>query len=177
MTNNPHISAADHNDIPHLVALVNSAYRGDGSKEGWTTESHLLKGPARTDEAAVSELILGPGAVMLKYVDEDNVIQGCVYLQKRGARLYLGMLSVSPLIQAKGIGKKLLAAAIEFAREQGCRSIYMTVISIRHELIAWYERHGYKPTGATEPFPYDPRFGEPMIPLEMVVLEKTLPDE
>ena len=84
------------------------------------------------------------------------------------------MFSVSPRAQGKGIGKKLLVAADEYAREQNCSSIFMTVITVRDELIAWYERHGYIRTGRVLPFPVDERFGKPVQTLEMMVLEKQL---
>lgn len=161
-------------DIPELVTLMNSAYRGEISKKGWTTEANLLKGEHRTDEATLNKLINSPGARFLKYVNEKKEIQGSVFLQKKENNLYLGMLSVSPLIQGKGIGKQLMAAAEIFAREQACDSIFMKVISIRHELIAWYERQGYSKSGKTEPFPVDNRFGIPTQPLEFIILEKTI---
>lgn len=161
-------------DIPDLVILLNSAYRGEISKKGWTTEADLLKGELRTDEATLNKLINSTGARFLKYVNEKKEIKGCVFLQKKEKKLYLGMLSVSPLIQAKGIGTQLMAAAEIFASEQACHSIFMKVISIRHELIAWYERQGYQKTGKTEPFPVDNRFGIPTRPLEFIILEKTI---
>src|SRR5687767_7590191 len=160
-------------DIHDLVTLVNSAYRGDISKKGWPTEANLLIGALRTDEATLYKLINLPGARFLKYVNEKKEIQGSVFLQKKENKLYLGMLSVSPLIQAKGIGKQLMAAAEIFANEQACYTIFMKVISIRHELIARYERQGYSNTGKTEPFPVDNRFGIPTQPLEFIILEKT----
>jgi len=82
------------------------------------------------------------------------------------------MFSVSPSAQGKGIGKKLLAAADDYAREHNCASIFMTVITVREELIAWYERNGYRKTGKVVPFPVDERYGIPTQPLEMLVLEK-----
>jgi len=102
------------------------------------------------------------------------VLEGCVFLHKKDNRSYLGMFSVSPSAQGKGIGKKLLAAADNYAREQNCTSIYMTVITVREELIAWYERNGYQKTGRVLPFPVDERSGIPTQPLEMLVLEKHL---
>lgn len=168
------ISIAGTNDRPALVVLMDNAYRGESSKKGWTTEAHLLQGDKRTDDATVSKLMLTPGAVFLKYTNDENIIEGCVFLHQKGNKLYLGMLSVSPLVQAKGIGKKLMAAAEEHARKQNCISIYMHVISLRHELIAWYERHGYHNTGEKIPFPIDERFGIPTQPLEFVVLEKMI---
>ena len=153
--------------------LVNSAYRGDASRKGWTTEADLLEGELRTDEPSLSQLLKNPNAVMLKFVSDDH-IAGCVYLEKQRFALYLGMLSVSPTAQAQGIGKKLLNAAEKYAQQQSCDSIVMTVISLRHELIDWYERHGYKRNGETKPFPENEKFGKARQPLQFVVLEKTV---
>lgn len=168
------ITIAEVKDIPLLVSLMDTAYRGENSKQGWTSEADLFSGERRTDEATVSRIMNKPGAVFLKYLDEQGIIEGCVLLHKKQDKLYLGMFSVSPSAQGKGIGKKILAAADDHARKQGCLLIYMTVITIREELIAWYERHGYKKTGSTIPFPVDERFGIPKQPLEMIVLEKQL---
>ncbi len=168
------ILIANEKDIASLVALIDSAYRGQNAKQGWTSEAGLFVGEKRTDEATVGNLIRKPGAVFLKYVNDEELIEGCVFLHKKEDRLYLGMFSVSPMAQGKGIGKKLLAAADGYARQKNCSSIYMTVITVRFELIAWYERNGYKKTGRVLPFPVDERFGVPIQPLEMLVLEKLL---
>lgn len=163
-------------DAAALTHLINSAYRGDASKKGWTTEADLLDGQ-RTDEAAVTDLITKPNAVILKYETAENGLQGCAYVEKEKAQLYLGMLTVAPHLQNSGIGKQLLQAAEAYAQEQRCTAVVMTVISVRHELIQWYERKGYKSTGETKPFPHaDPRFGIPRQPLEFIVLEKRLGD-
>ena len=166
------ISIAEEKDIPSLVALMDSAYRGEDSKKGWTSEGDLFIGNKRTDETTISNLIKKPGAIFLKYLNEEGVIKGCVFLHKKNERLYLGMFSVSPSAQGKGIGKKLLIAAEDHAKKQNCTSIYMTVITVRENLIAWYERNGYQKTGSVLPFPVDERFGIPTQPLEMLVLEK-----
>jgi len=175
MAGNVTITIATTEDIPELLHLVNSAYRGEESKKGWASEANIISGDTRTDEASVKEMMAKPGALFLLCRDETRQLIGCVYLQKQGSRLYLGMLAVNPDLQAKGIGKKILSAATEYAGQQHCLSIYMTVISARHELIVWYERHGYQKTGETEPFPTDNRFGIPQQPLEFIVLEKILP--
>src|SRR5262245_55189865 len=99
------VEIADRNDVQDLVKLVNSAYRGEGSKKGWTTEADLLAGDLRTDEPTLTRMMTAPDSVFLKYRNDEGVIEGCVYLQKRGDKLYLGMLSVSPELQARGIGK------------------------------------------------------------------------
>ena len=168
------ILIANEKDVSSLVALMDSAYRGQKSKQGWTSEADLFIGEKRTDEATVDKLIKKPGAVFLKYINEDGIMAGCVFLYKKEDRLYLGMFSVSPLAQGKGIGKKLLIAAEEYAKKENCVLIYMTVITVRQELIAWYERNGYAKTGRVLPFPVDERFGIPTRPLEMLVLEKRL---
>lgn len=161
-------------DVAQLNVLVNSAYRGEGSKQGWTTEADLLGG-VRTDEEAITEMVTRPDAVVLKCVDEQDRIIGCVYLKNQKTKLYLGMLTVQPNLQAQGIGKKLLAAAEDYAKSERFEAIIMTVISARKELIAWYERRGYQLTGEKKPFPSDdPRFGIPKQQLEFVVLEKKL---
>jgi len=166
------ITAAGEKDIDALAILVNSAYRGESSKTGWTTEADLLDG-LRTDAGSLRKLIHEPGSVILKYTT-DNHIQGCVYLKQKEDKLYLGMLTVLPELQTKGIGKQLLAAAESYAKKNNCSVITMTVISVRHELIAWYQRHGYKLTGETEPFPTDTKFGLPKQDLLFIVMEKAL---
>lgn len=168
------IASATSTDIPALVKLMNSAYRGEASKQGWTTEANLVDGEQRTDEKTLDRLMHAPHAVILKCQSPTGEITGCVYLQKRDNKLYLGMLSVSPLLQAKGIGKTLMLAAENYARSQNCPAIFMRVISARAELIAWYERLGYKKTGVREPFPNDDRFGRALQPIEFAIMEKNL---
>ena len=170
---NEKVTIATVDDIPRLNQLINSAYRGDSSRQGWTTEADLLDG-IRTDEAGLRELMNEEGSVILKYTEGERII-GCVNLQKHGDHLYLGMLTVSPELQAKGIGKQLLAASEDYAVQEGMTSIKMTVITVRDELLQWYQRHGYVLTGERKPFPMgDPRFGLPKQQLEFYVLQKNL---
>jgi ribosomal protein S18 acetylase RimI-like enzyme len=165
---------ATKDDIAALNILVNSAYRGESSKQGWTTEADLLDG-IRTDENGLEKTLEKPNSWILKCLDELNQIVACVHLEKDETQLYLGMLTVSPTLQNKGIGKLLLQEAERFALKENCNSIYMTVITERKELIAWYEKHGYINTGITKPFPMnDPAFGLPKRPLEFVVLRKEI---
>lgn len=160
-------------DTPALVSIINNAYRGPASKKGWTTEADLLDG-LRVDEETLSAMLKTPGAVILKCSSDSNEIEGCVYLEQQGDKLYLGLLTVSPEIQVKGIGKVLLQAAVEYAKQLQLKSICMTVISVRTELIAWYERQGYQKTGETKPFPADNKLVIPKQPLELLVMEKLL---
>jgi len=168
------ITQAKEQDIKQIVELVNSAYRGEASRAGWTTEADLIEGNKRTDETALASEMKRHGAVILKYATASGEISGCVFLEKKGESLYLGMLSVSPRLQARGIGKRLLEEASVYGKVNGCTRIYMTVISKRLELVAWYERHGYKKNGNTKPFPNDNKFGKPVQPLEFIELEKAI---
>ena len=149
-------------DAAAIVDLVNSAYRGETSRAGWTTEADLLGGQ-RTDAAAVAALIAAPDGVLLT-LRSNGRLEACVHLEKRpGALCYLGMLTVRPELQRAGIGRRLLGAAEAFARRDfGAATIEMTVIDVRTELIDWYRRRGYESTGEIRPFPYgDARFGLP----------------
>ncbi|QNK64741.1 GNAT family N-acetyltransferase [Pedobacter sp. PAMC26386] len=167
------ITKATLTDVPELNMLVNSAYRGEESKKGWTTEADLLGG-IRINEDALSEYFSNDAVSLLKYTDEHGKILGSVYLEVKGSKLYLGMFSVSPVLQGKGIGKSLLEAAEVQARQLNCHTITMTVISSRKELIEWYERRGYISTGETQPFEGDDKFGEIKQPIEFIVMEKTI---
>jgi len=168
------IERADINDIAELNVLVNSAYRGESSKKGWTTEADLLGG-IRVDEEGLKEMMNKPNAQILKGTDDAGKIIACVFVEKKNSRLYFGMLTVQPDLQAKGIGKQLMNEIEKEAKTLHCTSIYMTVISDRIELIRWYEKYSYQLTGTTEPFPMNnPRFGLPKKQLEFVIMEKML---
>ena len=160
-------------DIPALALLVNAAYRdqGDDSPKGWTSESHLISG-GRTNAAGITELLQAPHSVILKCIDEDGQLAGCVHLQKQDNKLYLGLLSVWPKRQGQGIGKYMLTAAADYATKNNCSKIHITVISARPELNAWYGRHGYQRTGETQPFHHGEKSGIQKQPLELIVLEK-----
>lgn len=167
---------ADDSHIEDLVDLVNSAYRGDSSKEGWTTEADLLDGQ-RVDADGLRALINKEDSVILIAEDDDNGdLLGCVHLEKQASKCYLGMLTVDPTLQSQGIGKMLLGESEALAQFWDCTNIFMTVISVRTELIAWYEKHGYRKTGEKKPFPYgDERFGIPKVQgLEFIILEKKI---
>ena len=161
-------------DTTELVALVNSAYRGESSQAGWTTESHLLDG-IRIDEPTMRDYLKARDTYILKYLNDEDVIIACVYLQKfSNNRLYLGMLTVSPKLQAGGIGRQLLHEAEAWAKKLDCKTVFMTVITTRAELIDWYKRRGYIDTGKREPFHHGGRFGIPKteVPIQLMILEK-----
>lgn len=171
------IRPAGPNDISALHALIESAYRGDSARRGWTHEADLLSGQ-RTDVEGLTALLALPGQTILVAEREGRLI-GCVNLADLGGKAYLGMLSVDPTRQAQGLGRRLMAEAEALAAALGAKTVEMTVIRHRVELIAWYERRGYHLTGQTLPFPmHDPRFGIPQRDdLEFVVMEKRLKAE
>ena len=168
-----HLTTATPADAPRLTQFVNAAYRGDTARQGWTTEADLLDGQ-RIDEAGMREILALPHAAILLCQSETGALLGSFHVQAKGPVLYLSMLAVAPAGQARGVGKFLLSAAEDYGRRHGCATSKMTVISVRTELLAYYERRGYHRTGATEPFPTDPRFGIPRQPLVLLVLEKPL---
>lgn len=159
-------------DTDFLDLLVNRAYRGESSKIGWTTEADLLDG-IRTSRESLRKMLQHPSAVIL-IAEENSEIKGCVYLEQKGEALYLGMLTVKPELQDKGIGALLMNKAEERAHKLGCRKIQMTVITARDSLIAYYRRKGYYDTGERSPFPNDTAFGIPKQPLQFMVMEKEL---
>lgn len=161
-------------DIEALHTLVESAYRGESARRGWTHEADLLDGQ-RTDARALREIIAADNQFILLAKKGDG-IAGCVQLSRVGDGLaYLGLLTVDPALQAGGLGRQLLAESERFVRDQWQASaIEMTVIRQREDLIAYYERRGYARTGELRPFPHgDRRFGLPRTTeLEFAVLRK-----
>lgn len=163
-------------DAPAVLALVNSAYRGDSSRQGWTTEADLLGG-TRTDVEEIADFIADPRSLILLCEQGDELL-GCVHLEAQGDDAYLGMFTVRPGWQGRGIGKAFLAAAEETARRRfGARRLCMEVITLREELIAFYQRRGYRRTGCFSSFPSAPRYGIPRVDgLRLERLEKSLAD-
>lgn len=177
------LSEATQADASSICALVNSAYRGESSKKGWTTEADLLGGQ-RVDVDGLLEVISSPHrSILLLKAQVTGQIAACVSLDfsaeacdGRARACYLGMLTVDPNLQEAGIGKRLMKDAENTARARGVEAILISVIQLRTELIDWYRRRGYQPLGKTKPFPYgDKRFGEPKRrDLHFVLFEKRL---
>ncbi|MEM0576729.1 GNAT family N-acetyltransferase [Flavobacterium polysaccharolyticum] len=167
------ITKASVADVAELAALINSAYRGETSKKGWTTEANLLEG-TRTTPEELATIINTTQHYLFKFTRDEKIIGSVLLIAKKDV-LYLGMLTVSPELQNSGIGKQLLQAAEQHAQQLELSRIQMTVIGIRKELLAWYVRNGYEDTGLREPFP----FGEgdkalTSAPLDFMLLEKKI---
>lgn len=162
-------------DIPALVDLVTSAYRGEASRQGWTTEADLLDGQRIDPELLLADIRRPRSSVII--AERDGEMVACVHVAEENGAGYLGMFSVRPDGQAMGLGSRVIVEAERHAREDlGLAQMRMTVIDVRDELIAWYERRGYTRTGIKKSFPYgDLRFGIPKRDdLQFEVLEKTL---
>lgn len=173
------VAPAVEKDLDEISALVNSAYRGDSSRSGWTTEADFLDGQ-RTDSGTLREHIKKPGKTILCLRNKEKSLLGCVSVERAGSdhgiSYYLGMLTISPTLQSQGIGRILLEKSEDYARKQGAKRMTLGVIQLRTELITWYERRGYRKTGETEPFPYeDVRAGIPKRDdLYFIMFEKAL---
>ncbi|WP_406207325.1 GNAT family N-acetyltransferase [Streptomyces sp. NBC_01017] len=140
-------------DVDALVALIESAYRGDASRAGWTNEADILEG-RRTDQESVLAVIKSSDSRLLT-VERDGQLVACCQLEHRDDHAYFGMFAVSPALQGAGLGKVIIAEAERQARATwGVTEMHMTVISVRNDLIAWYERRGYRRTGRMTPYPY-----------------------
>jgi ribosomal protein S18 acetylase RimI-like enzyme len=169
------IRDATDDDIPALVALVTSAYRGPASRDGWTTEADFLDGERIDPELLRADLARARSRVLV--VERDRHLIACAHVAEEDGAGYFGMFSVQPGLQGAGLGSRLLAEAERVVREDwGLPRMRMTVIDIRDTLIAWYERRGYRRTGVFKSFPYgDTRFGIPLRDdLRFEVLDKAL---
>jgi ribosomal protein S18 acetylase RimI-like enzyme len=165
-------------DIEALATLVNSCYRGDQSRAGWTTEADFLDGQRTDAEMLRAEPAERPSALMLVLRDLPAAEPiGTVWLEPRAAGTwYLGMLSVRPDLQSRQLGRRLLEEGERYARERGATRMRISVFPMRETLVAWYERRGFRVTGEELPFPYgDARHGIPRRDdLRFIVLEKPL---
>ena len=170
-----HFRAATPADLDAIVALVTSAYRGDVSRQGWTTEADLLDGQ-RIDPDVLARDI-GRARSRILVAERGGEMLACAHVAEEDGAGYFGMFSVRPDLQGGGVGKAMLAEAERIAREEWqLPTMRMTVIDIRDELIAFYERRGYARTGIKKPFPYgDERYGIPKREdLRFEILEKPL---
>ncbi len=155
-------------DLTALHALIESAYRGEAARAGWTHEADLVETP-RTSLETLTALAADPDELLLLF-ETGEALVGCVQLTKQSGAAYLGLLAVDPRRQARGLGKHILTVAErEAAQRFGAQVMELSVISKRPELIAYYQRRGYALTGKERPFP------TPVIPpLTLLVLQKRL---
>lgn len=160
-------------DIPQLHELVETCYRGDFARKGWTCESDIVAGN-RTTMESLKEEISAPGGSYLKHTDGTGEIVGCVYIKvnTEEKKAFVGSLCVYPTLQSQGLGKKLLEATEKIAKEAGCSKLCVKVITVRKELVNWYEKMDFNFVGELIPLPAGS--GIPLIPLELGTWEKLL---
>lgn len=193
-----HFRVASPDDLPLVHPLVESAYRGDESRLGWTTEADLLSGK-RIDTAGLLAKINAPnGAVLLatttaatattttsgdSFIPDENaaavIVACCEIVRSTPQSAYFGMFAVSPRRQRAGIGRQVLAYAEDHCRRVwGVERLELTVIRSRTKLMEWYMRRGYRRTGLIKPFPLgelERQGGEALVEdLDLEVLEKDL---
>lgn len=166
---------ADKTNAQSVAELVNSAYRGDSSKVGWTTEADILDGQ-RTDENEIILKIISKNSYILIAKENNNLVGSCELIANtEDSELYFGMFAIKPTLQNSGLGKIFLSHVENLAREWNLKKVSMTVITLRTELISYYKRRGYQVTNRFIPFPTEDRFGIPKVnDLKMVFLIKDL---
>ncbi len=158
---------AELSDAQAIAALINSAYRGESSRAGWTTEADILDG-VRTTTKDVAAIIQREDAFMLVGVLNDQVIATvcCERQDAYGKNIaHFGMIAVKPTLQSKGYGTSMLQAAEAMTmREWRVVGFHMAVITLREELIAFYERLGYARSGEFKNFPENSVLWQPKVP-------------
>ena len=174
----PHFRYATAEDVPKVTALIERAYRGPEAEKGWANEAHLLTGP-RTTEAEIAGLIADHDSrfVLAELADpkHGDVLAGCALIQRDGEEAYFGMFAIEPSLQIGGLGKALLAKCERAVRDLwAARAMAMVVINLRTELIAWYERRGYRQTGHREDFPFGLHAGALRQDFDLIELKKDL---
>ncbi len=167
--------SATHDDAAQIVRLVESTYRGQASRAGWTTEADLLEGQRIDSRGVVESINADQSRIVLALAGSDLV--ACAHIQRRPTIGYFGMFSVEAGHQGSGLGATVLAECERQLHEDlECAAVEITVLKQRADLIPWYQRRGYLLTGERRPFPYgDERFGVPLVDdLEFLVLQKSL---
>lgn len=169
-----HFRIAAVDDAALIAELVNLAYRGEDSRQGWTTEADLLDG-RRTTAGEVRQLIEADESRLLLCLREAELL-GSIHLEREGDDVHIGMFVIRPALQGNGLGKRLLQAAEAAAQQMWqVKNAVMHVITCRHELIAFYLRRGYARTGVLRDFPENPSLWTPKVTgLQLEVLEKRL---
>ncbi|KAJ9488798.1 hypothetical protein VN97_g4481 [Penicillium thymicola] len=162
---------ATEKDAAQLQQLVESAFRAEDSRKGWTDDLGLSSS-FHLDVQDILAMINKLDSVMLMATDDQNTLVGSIGTSKRDAnqaRLY--MLAVDTSVQRGGIGRQILAYAEDYCQQTwGVTTLGLNALSNREELISWYSRRGYKPTGETSPFPRE-KFENLVLPGDLCFVE------
>lgn len=153
-----HIRIAEPSDASQVMAVINSAFR---------IAEHFFCGADRITLEEV-ERLFNTGTILV--AETDRVLAGCVYVELRGERSYLGLLSVDPSQQQSGLGSLLMTAGEKHCRELGSQFMDIYIVNLRTELTPFYQRRGYVETG-TLPFPPEV---ETKLPCHFITMAKAL---
>ena len=158
---NNNIRLAKTTDIQNIVVLINTAYR---SNRGWTHEHKMVAGQR-----------INCDQVMILLAENHDQIIGCIGLTEFDDSIEIGSFAIDPDQQNSGYGKQLLDFAEFYIIDTYQKKVIrMSVLNVRTELIAYYERRGYLLTEKIEAYPLDQNVGEPLIPLHLLILEKMI---
>lgn len=164
---------ATEDDVEALVALVNSVYRGEHSKQGWTTEANILEGK-RVDTAWVRDVIESSHSTLIVARRHGAVI-GCLQIDIEAPVAHLGLFAVDVVSQTLGIGKRLLQEAEVYAKSNNISTLQLEIIDKRADIILYYERRGFQATGESLDFPVrDDLWRSKVGPLQLLVYRKQL---
>ncbi len=161
-----HFYKAELTDAAAVAALINHCFRGEASRKGWTTEADILDGKRTTTSEVASIIRRGDAFVLMGVLNDEIVAAACCEQQRIAGKqtAHFGKISVKPTLQNKGYGKDLIHAAEAMTkREWRVLGFHMSVISLRTELIEFYERLGYERTGEFGEFPINPELWQPKV--------------
>jgi GNAT superfamily N-acetyltransferase len=144
-------------DAEQITALINAAFR---IAEGFFIDSPRITLGEVHDYLTTGAFLVAP---------DESGLSGCVYVEPRGERAYLGLLSVDPSRQQSGLGSRLMIAAEDYCRSRGARFMDILIVNLRTDLPAFYEHRGYVENGTT-PFPDVPT----KLPCHFINLSKPL---
>ena len=168
MNHYKNIRLASKADVQQLTMLINTAYRTRG---GWTTEEGMIQGD-RIQEKQLYDL-LNLENFQLFVLEIDNKLLGCIGVSLGQQVAEIESFAVAPAEQNSGYGKQLLDFAESHIFEIFKKKvIQMSVLNVRIELLAYYQRRGYQLTEKIEAYPLGQNVGEPLIPLHLLILEK-----
>ena len=157
-------------DVAQLVELINLAYRAQ-SERSWTTEKAFVDGTRITNEQ-LSEDLNRSNFKLFVGENEQGLLVACIGLSLDHNSVEIGTFAIDSSVQNLGYGKQMLNYVAQSCSE--VRDLIMYVLDVRSELIAYYQRRGYQITGHTEPYPVNANVGQPLVPIQLIEMKKTI---
>lgn len=161
-------------DVAQLVELINLAYRAQ-SERSWTTEKAFVDGTRITNEQLNGDLSRSNFKLFVGE-NEQGLLVACIGLSFDHNSVEIGTFAIDSSVQNLGFGKEILAYAEQYIVQNHPSVSYflMYVLDVRSELIAYYQRRGYQITGHTEPYPVNANVGQPLVPIQLIEMKKTI---